>query len=134
LRTNLHRSPLNTGALSFAARSQVSRSNAKQQPRREHQRRQDPVGTSANLGVELALGDIKSRRRPYVARRTSTSFWRLPHIITAGGQAVVSSRRNRDIKEQETGVDLALKLPQIVQIVNYARGQARAKDSFILRL
>jgi ribosomal protein L34 len=47
--------------------------------------------------------------------KTSTSFWRVPHSITAGGQAVVSSRRNHDIKEQETGVALATKLPQIVR-------------------
>ena len=30
------------------------------------------------------------------------------------GQAVVSSRQNHDIVEQETGVELALNLPQIV--------------------
>ena len=48
------------------------------------------------------------------------------------GQAVVSSRQNHDIEDQETGVELALKLPQIVSIANYAK--APAKDSFILRL
>ena len=41
------------------------------------------------------------------------------------GQAGDSSRQNHDIEEQETGVDLASKLPQIVQIVNYARGRRR---------
>ena len=54
-----HRSPLNTGAV-VRRKVQVSRSNAKQQPGREHQRRQDPVGTSANHGVG-PLADIKSR-------------------------------------------------------------------------
>ena len=43
--------------------------------------------------------------------------------IDADGETVVSSRQNHDIKEQETGVDLASKLPQIVPIVNYARGR-----------
>jgi hypothetical protein len=38
---------------------------------------------------------------------------------------VVSSRLNCDIKEQETGVALATKLPQIVSINNYARGGQR---------
>ena len=38
---------------------------------------------------------------------------------------MVSSRRNCDIKEQETGVELAPKLPQIVSINNYARGGQR---------
>ena len=36
---------------------------------------------------------------------------------------MVSSRRNRDIKEQETGVDLALKLPQIVPITTTPGGR-----------
>src|ERR1700734_244677 len=47
-----------------------------------------------------------------------------------GGQAVVSSQRNCDIKEQETGVGLATKLLQIVR--SQLRPQ-RAKNS-ILRL
>ena len=50
------------------------------------------------------------------------------------GEAVVSSRRNRDIEEQETGVELVSKLPRIVSIANYAKGAASAKESFILRL
>ena len=37
-------------------------------------------------------------------------------LYSTDGQAVVSSRRNCDSKEQETGVDLALKLPQIVPL------------------
>ena len=37
------------------------------------------------------------------------------------GQAVVSSRQNHDIEDQETGVELSLKLPQIVSIANYAK-------------
>ena len=48
---------------------------------------------------------------------------RLPHIIAAGGQAVVSLRRNGDIKAQETGVDLALKLPQIAPITTTPGGR-----------
>ena len=36
------------------------------------------------------------------------------------GEAVVSSRRNHDIEEQETGVELVSKLPRIVSIANYA--------------
>ena len=36
------------------------------------------------------------------------------------GQAGDSSRRNRDIDEQETGVELVSKLPRIVSIANYA--------------
>jgi hypothetical protein len=47
----------------------------------------------------------------------------LAHIITADGQAVVSSRRNCDIKEQETGVALATKLPQIVSITTTPGGR-----------
>ena len=42
------------------------------------------------------------------------------------GQAGDSSRRNHDIEEQETGVDLASKLPQIVQIVNNAKAPRTA--------
>jgi hypothetical protein len=36
------------------------------------------------------------------------------------GEAGDSSRRNRDIEEQETGVELVSKLPWIVSIANYA--------------
>ena len=43
------------------------------------------------------------------------------------GEAGDSSRRNRDIEEQETGVELVSKLPQIVSIANYAQGAASAK-------
>ena len=109
--------PLNAGV---AARSPSS-SYSKQQPRREQHRQRQVVKssrsrTSANLGVELA-------RTSDAARRTSASFWRLAHIITADGQAVVSSRRNCDIEEQETGVELAPKLPQIVPITTTPGGR-----------
>ena len=43
---------------------------------------------------------------------------------------MVSSWRNRDIEEQEAGVELALKLPQIASIVNYARGRRRQTALF----
>src|SRR5207245_5020162 len=48
-----HRQPLNIGALSFATTSPISKSYAKQQPRRDqHRQLQDHLSTSANLGVE----------------------------------------------------------------------------------
>ena len=50
------------------------------------------------------------------------------------GEAVVSSRQNHDIEEQETGVELVSKLPRIVSIANYAQGQPAPRESFILRL
>ena len=43
------------------------------------------------------------------------------------GKARDSSRRNHDIEEQETGVELVSKLPRIVSITNYAQGAASAK-------
>jgi hypothetical protein len=43
------------------------------------------------------------------------------------GEARDSSRRNHDIEEQETGVELVSKLPRIVSITNYAQGAASAK-------
>jgi hypothetical protein len=66
------------------------------------------------------------------AARTSTSSWRLPqsNIISADGQARDFSYQNGESEEQETSVDLALKLPQT------CRSQLRrreAKDT-ILRL
>src|ERR1700727_3498983 len=92
---------------------------------------------SSNRGV-TNVGSVKSsshigepRRRAHClamsravrvwishAARTSTSSWRLPqsNIISAGGQARDFSHQDGDIEEQETGVDLALKLPQIVSI------------------
>ena len=66
---------------------QVSRSYSKQQPRRLTSAAPSLLATSANLSEELA-------RTSDATRRTSPSFWRLAHIITADGQAVVSSRRN----------------------------------------
>ena len=50
------------------------------------------------------------------------------------GQAGDSSRQNHDIEEQETGVELVPKLPQIVSIANYAEGWPAPRESFILRL
>ena len=50
------------------------------------------------------------------------------------GEAGVSSRRNHDIEEQETGVELVSKLPRIVSIANYAQGRPAPRESFILRL
>ena len=50
------------------------------------------------------------------------------------GEAVVSSRRNHDIEEQETGVELVSKLLKIVSIANYAQGRPSPRESFILRL
>ena len=44
------------------------------------------------LGVELELGDIKSRADIVRCEKDIDVVLRLPHIITAGGQAVVSSR------------------------------------------
>ena len=46
------------------------------------------------------------------------------------GQAVVSSRQNHDIEDQETGVELALKLPQIVSIANYAKAPRRQGELY----
>ena len=43
------------------------------------------------------------------------------------GEAVVSSRRNHDIEEQETGVELVSKLPRIMSIANHAQEGASAK-------
>ena len=82
--------------------------------------------TSANLGVELIAWRYQGPRA-HAARRISTSSWRLPqsNIISTDGQARDFSHQNRDIKEQETGVDLAPKLPQIVSTNNYARGGQR---------
>jgi hypothetical protein len=73
--------------------------------------------TLANLGVELVALAISraARARTSHAARTSTSFCGLPqsNIISADGQARVFPHQHCDIKEQETGVELALKLPQI---------------------
>jgi len=61
------------------------------------------------------------------AAKTSTSSWRLQsNIISAGSQAKDFSHQDGDIEEQETGVDLASKLPQIVQIVNNAKAPRTA--------
>ena len=57
------------------------------------------------------------RVRTSHAAKTSTSSWRLQsNIISAGSQAKDFSHQDGDIEEQETGVDLVLKLPQIVPI------------------
>ena len=43
---------------------------------------------------------------------------------------MVSSRRNHDIKEQETGVELASKLPQIVAITTTPGGRLATRTAF----
>ena len=75
----------------------------------------------------MAISRAVRARTSHAARTTSTSFCELPqsNIISAAGQARDFSHQNRDIKEQETGVELALKLPQTVPIVNYAREKLR---------
>ena len=46
------------------------------------------------------------------------------------GQAVVSSRQNHDIEEQETGVELVSQLPQIVSIANYTKVPRREGELY----
>jgi hypothetical protein len=48
------------------------------------------------------------------------------------GKAGDSSRKNHDIDEQETGVDLASKLPQIVQNVNNAKAPRTAYSTALI--
>ena len=108
-----------TGALSFARRSQV-------QATPSSNRGASNVGSvksSSHIGEPRRRANCLAmsravRVRTSHAARTLTSSWRLPqsNIISAGGQARDFSHQNRDIKEQETGVDLALKLPQIAPI------------------
>jgi hypothetical protein len=130
---------LNTGALSFASRSPSFRPRQAATEARATLAASSRLRTSANLGVELialAISRAVCARTSHTARRTSTSLCGLPqsNIISADGQARDFPHRRCDIKEQETGVELGLKLPQIAPDHNYARGQARAKDNFILRL
>jgi hypothetical protein len=47
-------------------------------------------------------------------------------------QAGDSSRQSHDIEEQETGVDLASKLPQIVHIVNNAKAPRTAYSTALI--
>ena len=71
------------------------------------------------------LGDIKGRARADIARRKDIDIAMealQSNIISADGQARDFSHQNRDIKEQETGVELALKLPQIVPITTTPGG------------
>ena len=106
---------------------------------------------SSNRGVSN-IGSVKSSRRIGEPRRRARA-WRYQeprghrtpreghrrrsggfrHIISAGGQAVVSSRQNHDIKKQKTGVDLALKLPQIAPITT-TPGVGSRQGQLILRL
>jgi len=135
------------------------------------------LGTSANLGVELAWryqeprghrgeNDINialeafayhHRRRPgrgflaaeprYQGARDGRCLGNQAaayrehnyprggqrQLYSTDGQAVVSSRRNDDIKEQKTGVDLALKLPQIAPVTTTPGGRLAPRTA-ILRL
>ena len=88
--------------------------------------------TSANLGVELIAWRCQGRARADIERRKDIDIVLLPqlNIISADGQARDFWHQNRDIKEQETGVELAPKRPQIVPITTTP---GAAKDS-ILRL
>ena len=85
------------------------------------------------------------RRRVWLGDIKSTDIARLKNDIDIAlessvmkkhscGQARDSSRRNHDIEEQETFVELVSKLPQIVSIANYAEGWPAPRESFILRL
>ena len=128
---------VDTEALSFSSqrrrsivRYKVSRRRegryyAKQQPRREFQDNGNVGGLKIlsphrrTLGVELELDDIKSRAD--IARREKDIDIVLEaSLINEHRSGRVSSRQNHDIKEQETGVELVLKLPQIAAIINYA--------------
>ena len=64
--------------------------------------------------------------------RTSTSSWRLPqsNTISADGRARDFSHQNRESEKQETGVELAPKLQQIVPITT----TPGASKNSILRL
>ena len=71
----------------------------------------------------MAISRAVRARTSHASRRTSTSSWRLQsNIISAGGQARDFSHQNADIEEQETGVELACKLPQIVPITTTPGG------------
>ena len=75
----------------------------------------------------MAISRAVRARTSHAARRTSTSSWRLrqSNIISADGQARDFSHQNGDIEEQETGVELAPKLPQIVPITTTPGGSSR---------
>jgi hypothetical protein len=78
------------------------------------------------------LGDIKGRARADIARRKDIDIVLLPqsNIISADGQARDFSHQNGDIKEQETGVELALKLPQIVPITTTPGGRLAPRTAY----
>ena len=88
------------------------------------------IGEPRRRACCLAIS--RAVRTSHAARRTLTSFWRLSqsNIISANGQARDFLHQNRDIKEQETGVELAPNLRQIVPIVNYARGRQRQGELY----
>ncbi|PYX73841.1 MAG: hypothetical protein DMG78_07830 [Acidobacteria bacterium] len=94
-------------------------------------------GPSQHIGEprrRVRLGDIKSAD---IARLKNDIDIVLEASVMKEhrcGEAVVSSRRNHDIEEQETGVELVSKLLQIVSIANYAQGQPAPRESFILLL
>ena len=87
-------------------------------------------GSSQHIGEHrrrVRLGDIKSTD---IARLDNDIDIVLEASVMkehSCGQAGDSSRRNHDIEEQETGVELVSKLLQIVSIANYAQGAASTK-------
>ena len=92
------------------------------------------VGTSANLGVEVELDDIKSRADIERHEKDIDIVLKASEIkiIATDDEAGASSRQNDNIEEQETGVELVSKLPRIVPIVNYARGGRQGVYSMAL--
>ena len=80
-------------------------------------------GSSQHIGEprrRVRLGDIKSAD---IARLKNDIDIVLEASVMkehSCGQAGDSSQRNRDIDEQEMGVELVSKLPRIVSIANYA--------------
>ena len=94
-------------------------------------------GSSQHIGEHrrrVRLGDIKSTDIAHLDKDIDIVLESSVMKEHSCGQAGDSSRRNRDIEEQETGVELVSKLPRIVSITNYAQGQPAPRESFILRL
>jgi len=88
------------------------------------------LSTSVNISVEFGLTISIPRLDKDIDIVLEASVMKEHRC----GEAVVSSRRNHDIEEQETGVELVSKLPRIVSIANYAQGRPAQRESFILRL
>ena len=83
------------------------------------------AASSSSLAISRAARDIARREKDVDIVLEASAI-----KIDADGETVVSSRQNHDIEEEETGVDLAPKLPQIVPIVNYARGRRRQRHLY----